>query len=187
MAQYGLPDSDIDHGQWSEVVGDGNATHFEEIDEGFGPGRGSGSGPDDSTTYWMQDDMNNYQDIYSTLSVVTDPLTGSGHFLRGRHRKHTSGGRQVELIFRMLQGSGIVIVTATFTNISEIWTTETLTLTTTEADAISDYTNLRAQAFAKGIGGGNPRKTNASAHEFECPDVAGGGGGFAYSQGVIVG
>ena len=186
MVQYAIPVSDGGRKNWSEIVGDGDGDNFDEMDEGFGPGRGSGSGPDDDTSYWEQDVMGAHWEIRCTLNGLTDPLSNVDHFVRGRHRKSATGGRQVDLTLRF-DCSGTQIIRETIINIAGSWLTHLVTLTATEADAMTDYAALLMWSFGIEIGGGGPRRSNASAHEFECPDAAGGGGGFAHSQGVIVG
>jgi hypothetical protein len=50
MAQYGLPIADISLGDSGQCAGNSDGLAYNEFDEGFGAGRGSGSGPDDFTT-----------------------------------------------------------------------------------------------------------------------------------------
>ena len=187
MAQFALPTSDTFVLGWAEGAGDGDANHWDELDEGFGAGRGSGSGPDDATTYWVNTGTKGSPfPLRNGLSSVTDPVGNTGHFIRSDCRKSASGGRQIDLTIKLYDPS-TERAAETFVNVDDVWTAQTHTLTTGEADSIGAYGSLRMETYGTEVGGGGPRNPECSAHEFECPDAPGGGGGFAHSQGVIVG
>lgn len=172
MAQYALPDANISITNWSEGAGDADADWFDELDEGFGAGRGSGSGPDDATSYWYSaKGPGNFagNTIGTALSSVTDPSVHTGHFFRARNQKHSSGGQQIDVRIR-LEESGVMVAEGIFTT-TLTWTTNVLSLTEAEAANITDYTALEGQTAAKKVGGGAPRAARESAHEFECPDA----------------
>ncbi|MCJ2530744.1 MAG: hypothetical protein LN413_00280 [Candidatus Thermoplasmatota archaeon] len=171
MAQYALPDADLDHVDWTEGAGDANGTHWEELDEGFGSGRGSGFGPDDATTYWRTGNNPNGIFITSKLGTVTDPAVSTGHIWRTRNRKNSAGGTKLDIDIRILQG-GIQRGFASFLDMSDTWTTRSDPMTGAEADTITDYSDLEIRTAATKDGGGQGRHAQESAHEFECPDAA---------------
>lgn len=173
MAQYALPDGVLNATtNWAEGAGDGDGDAFDELDEGFGAGRGSGSGPDDATTYWLTTDQASNL-IGPSYSDVTDPSSSVGHINRTRCAKDASGGRQMDLEFRLLEASNSRSTDTSNTNISNVWTTFTDTLTAVEADSIGNYANLGGRNIILETGGGSPRVGWCSAMEFECPDAGG--------------
>ena len=176
MAQYGLPDTDDSIINFAEGAGDGDGDTFDEVDEGFGAGRGSGSGPDDATTYWVTTDEGN-NNIRCNLTTVTDPEVSTGHLLRHRARKNTSGGRQIDLISQLFHGgSGLSGTIETFADIDNVWTTYTSTIAEAQADLLTNYTILAIESKLEEVGGGTPRIGWLSAQEFECPDAGGPAG-----------
>lgn len=172
MAQYALPIIDFLTTDWEEGVGDGDGDAFDEIDEGFGAGRGSGSGPDDATTYWQTTGASptGSNQLHFSLSSITDPVSSSGYLYRTRNRKSASGGKQIDISIELLQ-LAVSKASQTFTNVDDVWTTRSDTLSAAEADSITLHSNLRLRTKATGVGGGPGRDGQESAHEFECPDV----------------
>ena len=169
--QYALPTSNSFTG-WSEGAGDGDSDFFDELDEGFGAGRGSGSGPDDATSYWTSITAPIDEVIRTGLSTVTDPATGTGHIYRTRSRKTLSSGQQIDVTIEIK--FDLVAFSTTFTNIDATWTDRGNTLTGTEADTIVTYVGASLETSTSKVGGGTPRSADESAHEFEVPDAAGG-------------
>lgn len=75
---------------------------------------------------------------------------------------------QIEVVLR--QGAS-TITTWTFAPASGfIWATQTYTLTAAEADAITDYTDLRVRLDARELSG-TDKQVNASQFELEVPDA----------------
>lgn len=174
MAQFALPTSDVVLAAgWSQGAGDGDASAFNELDEGFGVGRGSGSGPDDVTTYWSHSSsINAGTDLRTGLSAVTDPVSSTGHVYRTRSRKSATAGKTLDITITLYQDIVGVVATQTFTAVdSTTWTTRAGTLSAAEADAISGYANLRINTRPTWTGGGAARQCHETAHEFECPDA----------------
>ncbi|KKM23761.1 hypothetical protein LCGC14_1611840, partial [marine sediment metagenome] len=174
MTQYGLPIFDMDTAQWTEGAGDGDGDVFDELDEGFGAGRGSGSGPDGATTYWANTGTKGADFPLATkMNAITDPVTDTGHVYRTHNRKSAAAGRQVDITIRLNQ----IVPRASqlFTNVDNVWTTRTDTLTTAEANSITSYAGIELATDGAEVGGGAPRDPQESAQEFECPDPAGGG------------
>ena len=177
MAQYALPISDDFSQGASEGAGNANGVAWDELDEGFGAGRGSGSGPDDATTYWILDpDVAPNAQILANLSGVTDPNSSDSHIVRTRNRKSAAAGQQHDVLLRLRQGGTDIVNSANMPNISEVWQTRTITLTAAQADSITDYSNLKIASIFNQVGGGADRNGNESAYEFECPDAPAAGG-----------
>lgn len=168
MPQFALPTTDALNDGWVEGAGDGDADFFDELDEGFGAGRGTGSGPDDITTYWVTPSNPAGLNLRTGLATIPDPLISSGHIVRTRNRKDAAGGRTIDLTIRLRQ-AGTIIATRVFPNIDEIWTTRTIALSTGEADAITDYSALQIETEADTTGTGAGRVAQESTHELETP------------------
>lgn len=179
MPQYALPTSWNASGTWVEGAGDADGVAYDELDEGFGAGRGTGSGPDDLTTYWASVSNPSNQAIQTGLSAVTDPGVNTGHIYRSRSCKSASGGRQIDLVIELRTAldfsAGSLVASISYTNVDEVWTTRGETITTAEADLIStaEYGTMAIDTFANSVGGGAGRAGWESAHEFECPNVPG--------------
>ncbi len=172
--QYALPDANVSTTAWVQetAAGDDDADWFDELDEGFGAGRGSGSGPDDPTTNWRTGNSPSSETITTGLASVTDPVGNTGHIIRTRNRKR-SGAKQLDLTIRLLQGGSQISAPVTWTDVGTTWTTRSDTLTATEADSITDYSALEIETSANAVGGGSPCQASESAHEFEVPDADG--------------
>lgn len=76
------------------------------------------------------------------LSTVSDPLSSDDHIFRYRIRKSAAGGAQVDMLVELVEGT-TVIESWNHVDISNDWTTHEQTLGATEADSITDYSDLR--------------------------------------------
>lgn len=167
--QYWLPNATRFITFWSELAGDGDGDLFDELDEGFGAGRGSGSGPDDAVTAW-QSDVNPFNwGIGTNLDNLDDCLCNTGHIFRSRSRKDKSGGRQLDVLIRLAEDN-TTITQQWYVDIDNVWTTRVRTLTAIQADSIGTYDDLNILIFGLTVGGGAPRRAQESAHELETPD-----------------
>lgn len=172
MPNYALPVQDIALGSWTEGAGNGDANAWDELDEGFGAGRGTGSGPDDSTTYWQSEDRiatGDYTTLEVKLGSVPTPPTRLQHIVRVRWRKGATGGVQVNAKFQLYQGMTAITGVQTVTNIGATWQTNTYTLTEAEASSITDYSDLRVRVWGSSIADGLQRRIWLSAIELEVP------------------
>lgn len=158
MAQFARPDSIITAGSWT-----GAAT---DIDE---------SVASDADFIFSPNNPNNTVEI--GLSNVSDPSSSSGHVLRVRLTQGDADGSTPDAggtatTYRIQLFQGITALTDSGTVTSPgTWTTIAYTLTGTEADAITDYTDLRVQITATG-GSGSPanrRNVAVSWVELEVP------------------
>lgn len=138
MAQFGRPSTDANLGNWTDE-GAGTTTIYDGIDEITA-----------EDTEKIISGLAPSSDPYVTkLTTVEDPQSSTGHTVRFRYQKNSSGGAQINLTVELRQGyvsegsPGTLIATvATLTNISNGWTTGSYTLSGAEADAITDYSDL---------------------------------------------
>jgi hypothetical protein len=72
---------------------------------------------------------------------LTDPLVSTNHTIRYRYKKDQTAGDTINLTVRLMQGA-TEIASWTHNNIDAV-TTAAQTLTSGQADSITDYTNLR--------------------------------------------
>jgi hypothetical protein len=136
MAQFGRPSTDTFR-EWEED--DGTTTDiFDQIDE---------TSFDDAD--YIRTPVAPTSDVYVTkLTTLEDPQVSTGHVVRYRYRKDTTGGAQIDLTVQLRQGyvnegtPGTQIAQWTHTAIAETITAAAQTLSGAEADAITDYTDL---------------------------------------------
>lgn len=173
MTQWALPDGDIALGGFTEGAGNANAVAFDELDEGFGAGRGSGSGPDDATTFWQSPNNPAGQILSCDISNVTQPAVDTGHFFRVRWQKSASGGRTIEATAQLMQGLTIVQFLGDL-NLANGWSTLGVAeMAQANVDLITDYNTLHVEVFFADVTGSGPgRRGHISAIEFEVPDAA---------------
>ena len=129
----------------------------------------------DATYGWSANDTDDSYEV--SVNTVTDPLTGVDHIIRFRFAQTddgvvSSGGTDSSLSVYLYQGVTLIASFLSFTPLTT-WATRTETLTTTEANTITDYTNLRLRFDYVG-GGGSPtnrRGVGLSWAELEVPDA----------------
>lgn len=159
MAQFARPDSNVT--QTSFTNG------FAEIDE---------STPSDADFAFGAN--NTAAELEVGLSNVTDPTSSTGHIFRYRVAKTNAGtvdgtGNSVTVTARLMQGT-TQIATDTAKTADGTWTQYAYTLTGGEADAITDYTDLRLE-FVTSTSGGAPANRRGGAvswAELEVPSAA---------------
>lgn len=139
MAQFGRPSTDKTIGSYTDSTG-GTTNIYGSIDETVADDADFVRSPTDPSSQ-----------VYVTkLTSITDPAVGTGHVIRVRAgTDQASGGNQIDMVAEIRQGYvaetslGTLIATLTQTNITAGgWTTYTYALTTTEANAISNYGDL---------------------------------------------
>lgn len=138
MAQFGRPSADTYRdAAWTEDDGTTDAL-FGEIDESVA-----------SDTDYIKTSVAPTSEAYVTaLTTVEDPISSSGHVVRYRYAKSAAGGAAVDLTVELRQGyvneagQGTLIATWSHTDISDVFTTQTQTLSGAEADSITDYADL---------------------------------------------
>jgi len=99
------------------------------------------------------------------LDDLTDPTSSVGHVMRYRYKKDFSGGVTIALRVRLMDGS-TARATRTHSNIAASWKQRESVLTAAEANAISDYTDLRLEFRFIATGTGSTRKGRISWTEF---------------------
>lgn len=147
MTQFARPDADITT-QWTTTP------LWSKMDE---------VSADD--TDFIQDSTSGHVAEVS-LSNVSDPLSSTGHVVRWRRRSGTSPSVTIGLY----QGATL-IASSTDTTTTGSFTDTSFTLSGAEADAITDYNDLRLR-FTNGA---NVNYRVSQAY-FECPDVSSAGG-----------
>lgn len=144
MAQFGRPSADTNNpGSYTDQAG-GGTTIYTTIDE-----------VSYSDADYIRSPLAPASAVYVTkLSSVEDPVSSVGHVLRTRYAKDTAGGSTIGLVTELRQGyvsegtQGTLICTRTFSAIPETFTTDAYSLTTGEADAITNYADLYVRYVA---------------------------------------
>jgi hypothetical protein len=137
MAQFGRPSADTSIGGYKDQA-DGVTNIYTAIDESVA-----------SDTDYIKSATAPSNAPYATkLTTLEDPQSSTGHVVRFRYRKDTTGGATIGLTVQLRQGyvnegtPGTLIATTTVADITNTWTDGTINLTGGEADAITDYTDL---------------------------------------------
>lgn len=127
---YERPSGTISAGSWTPV---GAGTLWEAIDETTAV----------DSDYIVSSSSPGSPDICEVaLSNVANPGVDTGHIVRYRFQKDTVGGDTINLTVRLVEGT-TVIASWTESNIGATATDAIHELTTGEASAITDYTDLR--------------------------------------------
>lgn len=143
MTQFARPDADVSTGTWTTTP------LWSKIDE---------VSADD--TDFIQSSTN-ADACEVSLTNVTDPVSSSSHILRWRRR--ASGAPSCTVA---LYQSTTLIASFTDTGISAGFADQSYTLSGSEADAITDYTDLRIR-FTLNVA----VNWRCSQAYFECPDT----------------
>lgn len=142
MTQTAAPASDVTDGSWTDQAG--GTSLFAAIDEAVAS----------DADYIKSSDMTAGQSdaCEIALGTVTDPISGTGHVVRYRYR--SQGATACDLIVTLLQGA-TTIASWTHTSVSSTYATAEQTLLEAEANAITDYADLRLRftAAVPSVGG----------------------------------
>lgn len=166
MAQFGRPDGDITVASFTGVLVDSAGNRYQNIDES--------SASDIDYNYGANNTAATYE---CSLSNVTDPVSSSGHIFRYRIAKTNAGvadggGNAVTVTASLYQGTTLIAADSAQTA-TGTWTQYSLTLTGTQADSITNYTDLRLR-FVTSASGGSPANRRGGAvswGELEVPDA----------------
>jgi hypothetical protein len=123
--------SDVSDGSW--LTNAGSATLYAAIDETTASDADfiqSSASPASADVCEIQ------------FQALNDPSSSAGHNVSYRYQKDVAAGDQINLTVRLMQGA-TEIAAWTHTNIGLGWTGVTQTLTGTQADAITNYGDLR--------------------------------------------
>lgn len=144
---FARPSSDVTLQNWTDEAG-GTSNIYRHINETV---------PDD--TNYIKSSLAPSSQVYVTkLSSVTDPLSSTGHKIHFRLEKNAAGGKQIDLTLQLRQGytnegsQGTLIATVAVTGLGSSWAQSDYTLSGSEADAITDYTNLYLRLVANQVG-----------------------------------
>ena len=112
------------------------------------------------------------------LGALSDPYSSSGHIIEYYAAKFTSGGAIVDFTVELRQGyvnessQGTLIASAVQADIQQIFNIGNMTtyeLTSSEADAITDYSDLQFRIFCEKNGGGANREIRLFACQIIVP------------------
>lgn len=137
MPQFARPSADTVRTGWTDQSG-GTSNIFGAIDE-------SSASDADYIKTATPPGSNEFETL---LTSVTDPVSSSSHVMRWRRRKQpASGSAQINLTVRLLVSS-TQITSQADNNIPGTFTDTSYTLSGGEADAITDYANMRLEWVA---------------------------------------
>ena len=160
MTQYARPDSDVSIGSWTDQD-ESTSNLYTTIDE---------TSYNDSDYIKSSDMMGATDTCIFGLGDVDDPSSAADHKVYFRSRADAGGGFSVpELLVQLLQG-GTQIATNAYTG-GGSFSTQNFTLSTAEANAISDYSDLRLR-FVRNSSDGGFENVDVSWAYFECPDAS---------------
>ena len=130
MAQTAAPASDVTDGSWT--ASGGGTVLFAAIDEAVAS----------DSDFILSPDLapGNSDECEIALGPITDPASSSGHSLAYRYR--AQGTDPIDLVVSLYCGA-ILIASQTHTSVGASFVDGTLTLSGAEADAITDYSDLR--------------------------------------------
>lgn len=137
MPQFARPSADTVRTAWTDQAG-GTTNIFSTIDESSA----------NDTDYIKTASPPGVNEFETLLTSVTDPVSSLGHIMRWRRRKQpASGSNDVNLTVRLLQG--VTQITSQADNvIPGSFTDTSYTLSGAEADAITNYADLRLEFVA---------------------------------------
>jgi hypothetical protein len=135
MTQTARPISDITVGGFRTQTGSGSSL-FATLDEAI----------QDLTDYiYSTDDPDGSAFVEVELGNLSDPLTGDDHFVTVVWT--VVGSQSMTLLIELRQGATLIDTQTTAALASGTTYTTTITLLNAEADAISDYTDLRVRIY----------------------------------------
>jgi hypothetical protein len=129
VPQESVPSADDTDGNWTNKAG--SATDiYADMDE---------DRADDDTTYAESGDSPNLDILKVKIATASDPSTGDSHYVHARYRQQ--GGETIDLRVRLLEDT-TEIATWTYTSIASTFFYVRELLSTTEANNITDYSDL---------------------------------------------
>lgn len=168
--EFARPDGDVSAGSWTTT------TLFSKVDEAAaddGDFITSATAPANDT-------------CELSLSNIPDPGVSTGHILRVRRKKTAASSNQMDMRYRILQGTTEIASFTDDTNISDTaFALAERTLSGAQTDAITDYTNLRVEIRANQVNTNPPAPTFVAAGTGVSTATSGAGmspglpGGFA--------
>jgi hypothetical protein len=153
-SSFARPDGDVSNaGAWTPTP------LWSRLDE---------TSPDDSSTMVSTGQNPTTADTFEvSLTNVADPFASTNHIIRFRARGD-DGGRDNFLEMRLYQGSTQIASTGV-EDVTTSWTTFTYTLTSGQANSITDYNNLRLRFIPDTTGTGPGSRVDVTWAELEVP------------------
>ena len=157
--QLGVPVADLVTTGWSKI----DATNFfADVDDG--------KTPDSATTMVTSPNNPSSSPISFDLTSLTDPANNNFHTVAVGYRRET-GSRVMTITSELRQGYvnestlGTLIAASAADDVDSAtsWGGQTLQLTTTEADNITDYTDLQVRVVANVSGGGSTTRLQVTS------------------------
>ena len=163
MTQYARPDSDVSDGSWVNQAGS-NTNLYQSIDE---------SGGEDDSDYVISTDSSSSSDTMEVgLSDISDPQGSSSHTVKYRAKgSDPSGSYGIPSLTVSLRQGSTQIATSTNSSLTTSFVDYTFTLSSSEANAITDYSDLRLR-FVRASGGSASETNLVSEAWFETPDAS---------------
>ncbi len=162
MVQIARPDSDISVGSWTLEGSSAAATIWESIDEVTA---------DDGVTYIESVGANHTCEVGLDNSI-TDPGGNTGYVLRTRIQGNGSGAPE-RCVIALFEGATQRAISGNLAS-RAAWADKFYTLTASEADAITAFTDLRIKLISDSLAGGETMWVTQAL--FEVPDAPAGGG-----------
>lgn len=154
MTQYLRPISTVSAGAWTAS----STTLHGDTDEGI-------DNADDAATYAQI--LNDNDDMELLLAPGTDPVTDTLHVIQWRAKR--AGTYFIPCASRVQLYQGATLIATGTGSHGDSYSTATYTLSSAEANAISDYTDLRVRVrFTNNMGAAHMHLT---AIEFDIPSV----------------
>jgi hypothetical protein len=157
MPQFARPSSDITTTNWTRSSG--TDEYWTYIDEDTA----------DDADYVQTQNTNSGLEV--KLSAVDDPASSTGHIIRVRNWMVGSAAGEARTIL-LLQGGTTIATLITGTLARTVGTQNNITLTGAQADAITDYSDLRLRFTATTLGSGETYRVGWA--ELEVPDASSG-------------
>lgn len=163
MTQYARPDSDVSDGSWVNQAGS-NTNLYQSIDEADG---------ENDSDYVISTDSSSSSDTMEVgLSDISDPQSSSSHIVRYRAKgSDPSGFYGIPSLTVSLRQGSTQIATATNSSLTTSFADYNFTLSSSEANAITDYSDLRLR-FVRASGGSASETNLVSEAWFETPDAS---------------
>jgi hypothetical protein len=138
-SQEGLPVSDISNaGAWTRSDTGATTNLYTVLDDAIEPG----------SSDYVQSPADPSSAVFEVkVTNLTDPTSSTGHYVHFVYGKDVSGGTTVNLKVDLVQAT-TVIATQQLNNIAVYPVEGSIVLSGAEADAITDYTNLRLRFTA---------------------------------------
>ena len=149
MTQYATPSADLVDGTWLD-----EAASATDLYNGLIPGTPGSIGAGDDSIYIVSVANPTAEACGFDLSTIEDPVSQTGHILRWRRYKSASGGGQIDLTVNLREtyvneGTlGTSITSQADNDLSDTVATTSYTLSSGEADTITDYSDLQIRFVA---------------------------------------